>query len=1008
MNFFRIPIILGLLLGVFAAEAKASPYALPYTGRLTEADGSPLAGPIDLQCEFFRSAAGNDAVGPVPVPFKNLSLVEGIFQVTLSLLPDDFAEIFGDGTVDVYIEVTDLTHKRTLPRQRLMAVPYAMRIAIDSKTLRYDDQGLLGVGPVGAPAAGEFLTKNGAGNLVWATPSATSGVTAVTAGTGLTGGGTSGSVTLNVANLNTNLFTTGTIAAARLPSSSSTSDGILSSTDWATFNGKEPALVAGNAAQYLRGDKAWTTLNSTAVPEGTNLYYTDVRAKAAVVADALVDGTTTVAPSQNVVFDALALKQTKSEKGANNGYAGLDGNGKVPVAQMPFSTLTYFGAWNANTNTPTLTTNCVGHAPNNYFIVNTAGATTLNGISSWNLGDWVVCSSSNTWQKIGSSVGGITSVNLKTGAAITLDTGDLAENGNLFYTTGRATTDSRAAMSATAPLGYSSATGVLSLATANGSTTGALSSGDWTTFDAKVGAGSNVGSGGVGAFKQKSGVNLEFRSVNAGSNKISVALDAPNNEIDVDVNEANLTLANFGGTLGVNKGGTGATSSTSNGVLLGNGTSPVSTATVLTNGQLLIGSTGAAPVSASLTQAANQGVTVTGGAGSLALATVQDIRTTASPTFAGLNLSGALSLPTNGLVVGTNQLVAASGKVGIGTATPVASLDINGVMRLAPKSSVSTCDVGHAGSLGMTSLYSLCVCNGTGWVEVQDATTACVWGRATFAYTGGSQTFAVPAGVTSVTVKVWGGGGGGGGGPGAGIPGTAGSGGGGGFTKATITSIPTESLTVLIGGGGSGGAATGVGGAGAGYSGVKRAATILASAGGGAAGGGVRSASGGSGGSGGGGGGGNGVTGGGSNSGVRGTTTTNGTGGTGGGGNGAAGVVETGGDAAVSGSGSTGGFNGGGKGGARSTGGGGGGGGGGAGYFSGGGAGTVDGSNGSGGGGGGGNATGTGISQLAGTASLAGGSTDSDYPAGVGAPGTGGTLAVPGTNGGNGYVIISW
>ena len=45
------------------------------------------------------------------------------------------------------------------------------------------------------------------------------------------------------------------------------------------------------------------------VSEGvTNLYFTAARAKAAAVADAIVDAVTDVAPSQNAVFDALALK----------------------------------------------------------------------------------------------------------------------------------------------------------------------------------------------------------------------------------------------------------------------------------------------------------------------------------------------------------------------------------------------------------------------------------------------------------------------------------------------------------------------------------------------------------------------------------------------------------------------------------------------------------------------------------------------------------------------------
>jgi hypothetical protein len=40
----------------------------------------------------------------------------------------------------------------------------------------------------------------------------------------------------------------------------------------------------GTTAQYLRGDRSWQTLNTTVVPEGTNLYYTDPRARAALSA----------------------------------------------------------------------------------------------------------------------------------------------------------------------------------------------------------------------------------------------------------------------------------------------------------------------------------------------------------------------------------------------------------------------------------------------------------------------------------------------------------------------------------------------------------------------------------------------------------------------------------------------------------------------------------------------------------------------------------------------------
>ena len=60
---------------------------------------------------------------------------------------------------------------------------------------------------------------------------------------------------------------------------------------------------------------------------------------------------------------------------------------------------------------------------------------------------------------------------------------------------------------------------------------------------------SNQGAGGVGVFKQKTGVDLEFKNINAGSPKVTITDDASNNEVDVDVDESELNLANIGGTL---------------------------------------------------------------------------------------------------------------------------------------------------------------------------------------------------------------------------------------------------------------------------------------------------------------------------------------------------------------------------------------------------------------------------------------------------------------------------
>lgn len=64
--------------------------------------------------------------------------------------------------------------------------------------------------------------------------------------------------------------------------------------------------------------------------------------------------------------------------------------------------LSYLGTWDSLTNTPSLTSG-VG-TTGEYYIVSVAsnGITTLDGISDWGIGDWVIFSGS-AWQKIDNS-----------------------------------------------------------------------------------------------------------------------------------------------------------------------------------------------------------------------------------------------------------------------------------------------------------------------------------------------------------------------------------------------------------------------------------------------------------------------------------------------------------------------------------------------------------------------------------------------------------------------------
>lgn len=76
--------------------------------------------------------------------------------------------------------------------------------------------------------------------------------------------------------------------------------------------------------------------------------------------------------------------------------------------------LTYKGTWDASTNSPSLSSG-VG-TNGDYYVVNVAGSTNLDGITDWQIGDWAIFNGS-TWQKIDQS-NTVTSVNGETGAVV--------------------------------------------------------------------------------------------------------------------------------------------------------------------------------------------------------------------------------------------------------------------------------------------------------------------------------------------------------------------------------------------------------------------------------------------------------------------------------------------------------------------------------------------------------------------------------------------------------------
>ncbi|SHH20938.1 hypothetical protein [Bradyrhizobium erythrophlei] len=119
-----------------------------------------------------------------------------------------------------------------------------------------------------------------------------------------------------------------------------------------------------------------------------------------------------------------------SKLAAANGVATLDGAGKLTAAQIPAAlvgAVQYQGTWNASTNSPALASG-VG-TKGFYYKVSVAGATTIDTISQWNIGDTIIFDGT-TWDKIDGIASEVVSVAGRTGV-VTLAFTDISSQATL-------------------------------------------------------------------------------------------------------------------------------------------------------------------------------------------------------------------------------------------------------------------------------------------------------------------------------------------------------------------------------------------------------------------------------------------------------------------------------------------------------------------------------------------------------------------------------------------------
>lgn len=95
--------------------------------------------------------------------------------------------------------------------------------------------------------------------------------------------------------------------------------------------------------------------------------------------------------------------------------------------------LNYKGTWDANANSPTLTSS-VG-TKGDYYVVSVAGSTNLNGETLWGVGDWAVFNGS-IWQKVeGGDTGAYTDLTVGNLTVTSTMTANLTSSASATFST---------------------------------------------------------------------------------------------------------------------------------------------------------------------------------------------------------------------------------------------------------------------------------------------------------------------------------------------------------------------------------------------------------------------------------------------------------------------------------------------------------------------------------------------------------------------------------------------